>query len=231
MTDRELMQQALDALTAYDGTNGESKRKRVLAALRERLAQPEQEPVWIQPNHLQLARRAPFLCRVEPKQRDDFVPLYTAPPQRNPLTEKRIEELYSFWIVDCQDIVGFARAIERHKAKPQMKPCAGRNCGSTDPNLHSAECFEDYEKATGMVEQEPKCAVIVEVFGKDWRLDYMSLPVGKHKLYTQQYAYTAPSQRKPLPPQSPCEMTQAEGKMFKLGWLECEAAHGIKGDA
>ena len=30
-----------------------------------------------------------------------------------PLTEKRIEELYSFWIVDCQDIVGFVRAIER----------------------------------------------------------------------------------------------------------------------
>jgi hypothetical protein len=31
-----------------------------------------------------------------------------------------------------------------------MQPCAGRNCGSTNPNLHSAECFEDYEKATGM---------------------------------------------------------------------------------
>jgi hypothetical protein len=45
MSDRELMQQALDALTVYDGTNGESKRKRVLAALREKLAQPEQEPV------------------------------------------------------------------------------------------------------------------------------------------------------------------------------------------
>lgn len=40
--------------------------------------------------------------------------------------------------------------------------------------------------------QEPRCAVIVEVFGKDWRLDYMSLPVGKHKLYTQQYVYTTP---------------------------------------
>ena len=37
-------------------------------------------------------------------------------------------------------------------------------------------------------------------------------------------------QRKPLPPQSPCEMTQAEGKMFKLGGLECEAAHGITGE-
>ena len=44
-------------------------------------------------------------------------------------------------------------------------------------------------------EPEPKCVMIVEVFGKDWRLDYMSLPVGKHKLYTHQYNYTAPPQR------------------------------------
>jgi hypothetical protein len=36
-----------------------------------------------------------------------------------------------------------------------MKPCAGRNCGSTDPNLHSAECFEDYEKSTGMNDFKP----------------------------------------------------------------------------
>jgi hypothetical protein len=34
-------------------------------------------------------------------------------------------------------------------------------------------------------------------------------------------------QRKPLSPQSPCEMTPDERKMFRLGWLECEAAHGI----
>ena len=39
--------------------------------------------------------------------------------------------------------------------KELMQPCAGRNCGSTNPNLHSAECFEDYEKATGMAQQEP----------------------------------------------------------------------------
>jgi hypothetical protein len=32
----------------------------------------------------------------------------------------------------------------------------------------------------------------VEVIGKDWRLDYMSLPVGKHRLYTQKYVYTTP---------------------------------------
>lgn len=44
MTDREIMQQAMEALTTYDGTNGEGKRKRVLATLRERLAQPAQQP-------------------------------------------------------------------------------------------------------------------------------------------------------------------------------------------
>jgi hypothetical protein len=41
-------------------------------------------------------------------------------------------------------------ALRDRLAQPQMQPCAGRNCGSTNPNLHSAECFEDYEKATGM---------------------------------------------------------------------------------
>lgn len=40
--------------------------------------------------------------------------------------------------------------LRERLALPEMQPCAGRNCGSTNPNLHSAECFEDYEKATGM---------------------------------------------------------------------------------
>ena len=42
------------------------------------------------------------------------------------------------------------RALKERLAQPEMEPCAGRNCGSTNPNLHSAECFEDYEKSTGM---------------------------------------------------------------------------------
>lgn len=43
--------------------------------------------------------------------------------------------------------------------RPQttMQPCAGRNCGSTNPNLHSAECFEDYEKSTGMSKEPVEC--------------------------------------------------------------------------
>jgi hypothetical protein len=43
-----------------------------------------------------------------------------------------------------------AAALRARLAQTEMKPCAGRNCGSTNPNLHSAECFEDYEKSTGM---------------------------------------------------------------------------------
>lgn len=43
--------------------------------------------------------------------------------------------------------------------------------------------------------------------------------------------YTSPQpQRQPLPPASPCAMTKAEFKLFRLGWLECEAAHGITGE-
>jgi hypothetical protein len=60
--------------------------------------QPEQEPVaWIQPDHLQKARQAPFLCRVEPTQRcADFVPFYTHPPRREwrGLTEEEIGDVF-----------------------------------------------------------------------------------------------------------------------------------------
>lgn len=56
-----------------------------ISALRAALADSDKlspgEPVaWIQPDHLQKARQAPFLSRVEPTQRfPDFVPLYLHP--------------------------------------------------------------------------------------------------------------------------------------------------------
>jgi hypothetical protein len=127
--------------------------------------------------------------------------------------------------------------LRERLAQPQMQPCAGRNCGSTNPNLHSAECFEDYEKSTGMAqpEQEPVAwldgpHLVVRLDMRN-RLNYQGPWVDLGRAIPDKWTpflYTAPPQRKPLPPQSPCEMTQAEGKMFKLGWLECEAAHGIK---
>ena len=128
MTDRELMQQALEALELLARYENPSTKIQVrkpkdggpivtmyphkvatdaAAPLRERLAQPEQEPV---------AHTLNCVCGavwdVSPDGVEEMVHAPN-PTQRKPLTEKRIEELYSFWVVDCQDIVGFARAVER----------------------------------------------------------------------------------------------------------------------
>ena len=102
---RKIMQMALEAL---DSDNPDIQ-LRAAIALRQAL-ETEQEPVamyedWYNPNscgHCGMVGGHTKICRH-----------YTTPPQRKPLTEKRIEELYSFWVVDCQDIVGFARAVER----------------------------------------------------------------------------------------------------------------------
>jgi len=77
MTDRELMQQALDAfggLLVFNPSPAEYKQGRdVVAALRERLAQPEQEPVMFLNNQ----------------------PLYITPPQRQwvGLTKEEAKEI------------------------------------------------------------------------------------------------------------------------------------------
>ena len=54
---------------------------------------PDAQPVaWIQPDHLQKARVAPFLCRVEPTKRmADFIPIYTQQVKGNEMT--KTEEL------------------------------------------------------------------------------------------------------------------------------------------
>jgi hypothetical protein len=110
-TDKELMQQALKKLEFFSHMKSVSEdTMRLITALRERLEQPEQEPVgWFDADSNSVQWKDGLRnCDLADRQ-----PFYTA-------------------------------------QQPQMQPCAGRNCGSTNPNLHSAECFEDYEKATGM---------------------------------------------------------------------------------
>jgi hypothetical protein len=102
---REAAQQALEALEALDappsGVVDHYELDRRKQALRAALAQQQeqkQEPVaWIQPDHLQKARQAPFLCRVEPTKRmSDFVPIFTHPPRREwqGLTEEEIGDVF-----------------------------------------------------------------------------------------------------------------------------------------
>jgi hypothetical protein len=97
MNDREAMQQALEALTVYDGTNGESKRKRVLTALRERLAQPEQEPAVYPDEAYEMGL--------------ERIAYYTTPPRRDwvGLTD---EEKLHLEIMGGKSDVMLAEAIE-----------------------------------------------------------------------------------------------------------------------
>jgi hypothetical protein len=75
MTDRELMQMALDALANFDL----DVRLKVIPALRARLAQPEPKPVAFWRSKDSLAEGWDELSFE--RAFDDDVPLYTAPPQ------------------------------------------------------------------------------------------------------------------------------------------------------
>jgi hypothetical protein len=79
----------------------------------------EQEPVaWIQSNHLQLAQRGPFSCRVEPTQRHpDFVPLYTRPTRREwrGLTEEDRSVLFSTHFNSPYELVNAIEAALKEK--------------------------------------------------------------------------------------------------------------------
>jgi len=122
MTDlRTAAQQALEFIKVTNARSEfwlvpGSNLNKTVTALKSALEQPEQEPVaWIQSNHLQLAQRGPFSCRVEPTQRHpDFVPLYTHPPRREwrGLTEEEINEA-TFHPDGCMNThIEFARAVE-----------------------------------------------------------------------------------------------------------------------
>ena len=76
MTDRKLMQQALEALVLAQKDAQIAEADYAITALRERLAQPEQEPVaWWLPKH----PHPDMVSRV--KWSDECEPLYTTPPR------------------------------------------------------------------------------------------------------------------------------------------------------
>ena len=103
MTDRELMQQALEALEEISGGYSQN----LIVALRDRLAQPEQKPyAWMAVGGTIWRHKAT----------EDDTPIYTHPPQRKPLTDDEIEA--ALLSVDPMTkrlppgMKAFARAIE-----------------------------------------------------------------------------------------------------------------------
>ena len=97
MTDREVMQMALDFLTSkrwgrvpYMDCEVFSDAHELAEALRAALAGPVQEPVaWVHPTQGHMQRRTETMPPevVASYERGGWTPLYTAPPTRSPLTE------------------------------------------------------------------------------------------------------------------------------------------------
>ena len=143
MTDRELLQQALDMLDDINqcslpptGIPLPAEIDHVMEALRARLAQPEPEPVaWISHNA--------GLYHGKPDESLNPLPLYTAPPQREwmeqeravgyreghqaalkqrvwqGLTDEEYEAMAEQYVTNCYfDTLKYAKAIE---AKLQEK--------------------------------------------------------------------------------------------------------------
>jgi len=108
MTDKEAMKLALDALETLMIERG-SIYEKAIAALKEALAQPEQEPVaWINAEKRTFEWNGPVLWNTPTVAVLNKIPLYTHPPQRKPLTVWEIE----LWAAKPINRVALCRAIE-----------------------------------------------------------------------------------------------------------------------
>ena len=120
-THKEALKLALEALEPVStfGRIGSrdvdtAKAQQAITAIKEALAQQEQEPVAI-------LHRYPSKCRMTVEYTDEITevregswPLYTTPPQRKPLTDEEIILIVAECAASHQHTdIHFARAIER----------------------------------------------------------------------------------------------------------------------
>ena len=119
MTNKEAMKLALEALeteVSIDWTNDDEfnasaeKMHEAIAALKEALAQPEQEPVaWYYPDG------SPDQCttnKAYAEMEPAWTPLYTYPPQR---TEPPQKKIWTFWDLSGGDITDAIKAKLKEK--------------------------------------------------------------------------------------------------------------------
>lgn len=91
-----------------------------------------------------------------------------------------LDDLYQHSYMKVPKVDKALAAANKRFTQPARQPCAGRNCGSTNPNLHSAECFEDYEKSTGMSEWKGLSEEEVMNFYMFWVVDLQDI-IGFYK--------------------------------------------------
>ena len=108
MTDRDLMQQALEALCCVrdmvahpDNLDFIDKHT---AALRERLAQPEQKPFCYHDGRNIVGKEYAHHC--------DVFPLYTHPAAQQPLTDEQFNRIPELYVIPPHHVEMVVRAIE-----------------------------------------------------------------------------------------------------------------------
>ena len=125
LIDRAVVQQALEALKSVQDHRPNDETNNAITALRAALAQaePVQEPVaWgcfkggeLQSELIGTKADADFWVASDEPHMQGMVagPLYTAPPQRKPLTEEEMRKLWSQYGYKSALCMRFARAIEQ----------------------------------------------------------------------------------------------------------------------
>ena len=109
------MQDALETFEAYASVHQwvNARSLEVMYALRDRLAQPEPEPVaWMQPNgKVYTAKQCTLFSKPPGKEKPNQIPLYTAPPKREwvGLTDEEVEEIV---VSDCNMEEYFSSAFK-----------------------------------------------------------------------------------------------------------------------
>ena len=110
MTKDEALKLAMEALEAHADFG--IKSDYVITAIKEALAQPEQEPDYygLTADHLWMSISKDHYDRLNPEYR---MTCYTTPPQRKPLTNEEIDEIAKKHIAEgTRSFEVFARAIE-----------------------------------------------------------------------------------------------------------------------
>ena len=108
---RTAAQQALEALGTWE--KPPARLYRVMDNLRATLAQERAEPIaWLQPKTVDAHLRPDLGYETCSKTDYGAFPVYRVPPQRQPLTEEEIYEMYNEPRSDAE-MVDFARAIEQ----------------------------------------------------------------------------------------------------------------------
>ena len=116
MTEKEALKLALEALEdlgmKHFESTGELLAHRAITAIKEALAQPEQEPVayW----NFNSGFSHCMIDQLNEAAKKNPAPLYTTPPQRKPLTDEEIILIVAECAASHQHTdIHFARAIER----------------------------------------------------------------------------------------------------------------------